>query len=187
MKSKVTQFIEYLMLHPKRSYQQMQQFFYKLNHPDRDIKTMSNGYYCTNIQTLVYRKIIRKDKNKLYYVTVKGIKNKNKPYGITDKEKLDNKILNACWRYHRKCTKQQRDYENQSARESVKRSHKRGYYNTVGDLICLLKTLPFSARVTLAIDEEINATGNIYKQVAVDNYDNVNEVTFLPINVELTA
>lgn len=60
MKSKVTQFIEYLMLHPKRTYKQMQQFFYKLNHPDRDIKTMSNGYYCTNIQTLVYKGHIKR-------------------------------------------------------------------------------------------------------------------------------
>tara|TARA_R110002012_G_scaffold85213_3_gene212667 strand:- start:813 stop:1364 length:552 start_codon:yes stop_codon:yes gene_type:complete len=183
MKSKAGKFLNHLMIYPKQTYQNMQQFFYRLNYPDRDIKTMSRGYYCTNIQKLIYKGHIKKDKNKLYSITKTGIKYKDTPYAQTAKEKRQQSEFIKRREVIESYEQRQADYDSWT----VKRITERGHVRNVRDLIAFLKTFPNHARVTLAIDEEINATGDIFKQVAVDDIDNVNEITLIPVNVELTA
>ncbi len=182
MKSKVTQFIEYLMLHPKRTYKQMQQFFYKLNHPDRDIKTMSNGYYCTNIQTLVYKGHIKKDKNKLYSITKTGIKYKNTPYAQTAKEKRKHSEYLKRREY---IEKHYQDLERHD-KWTLNRVIERGHVVNIRELIALLKTLPEWLPIELAIDPEINATGPIASTVCVDNLKNPHEAILFPIKTRTT-
>ena len=182
-KSTGTKFLEYIERNPKLRYKDMQQFFFMDRYPEKSINDMSNGFYCTNIQKLIYKGHIKKDKNKLYSITKTGIKYKDTPYAQTAKEKRKHSEYLKRREVIESYEQRQADYNNWT----VKRITERGHVRNVRDLIAFLKTFPNHARVTLAIDEEINATGDIFKQVAVDDIDNVNEITLIPVNVELTA
>ena len=182
-KSKATKFLQYIEHNPKLKYSQIQLFFYRLNKNNKNIKKAPRGYYCTSIQTLIYKGHIKKDKNKLYSITKTGIKYKNTPYAETAKERREYSEYLKRREVIESYEQRQADYDNWT----VKRITERGHVRNVRDLIAFLNTFPKHARVTLAIDEEINATGDIFKQVAVDDINNVNEITLIPVNVGLTA
>jgi hypothetical protein len=167
-KSKATKFLEYVERNPGLKYGQLQQFFFKLNYPNRSVQEMSGGYYCTNIQHFIYKGHIEKDKNKRYSLTKTGKKYQQTPYAKTEEEVIR---AEAVEKYIKR---------NDGFNEYLlKRATERGHITTAGELIALLKEFPSYFKINVAIDPEINAIGPIASQVCwID--ENKTEITLFP-------
>ncbi len=156
-KSTATKFLEYIERNPKLRYKQMQEFFWKNKYPNKPLADMSRGYYCTNIQALIYKGHISKDKNKLYSLTKSGKKYQQTPYAETEEAKI---AFEAVQQYK---NKMQDIYKWQL--EVVDR---RGHIETVGELKALLNEFDNHHKIEVAIDPEINAVGPIANEVCED-------------------
>ncbi len=95
--SKITTILRYIDKTPKCTHQQLVNFICTLNN-----KKYQSGYYHNNLNNLFMRKIIRVDKYKYYHLTKKGLKNISKPYALSTKEKLANKLENVKMQSFRK-------------------------------------------------------------------------------------
>ena len=118
---------------------------------------MSRGYYCTNIQALIYKGHIAKDQNKLYSLTKSGEQYKKTPYAETKEAKIANEAIED---YKRRV----QNFHNWH----LERADARGYIETIGELKALLNEFENHHKVEVAIDPEINAVGPIATQVCED-------------------
>lgn len=156
-KSTATKFLEYIERNPKLRYKQMQQFFWRNKYPNKPLADMSRGYYCTNIQTLIYKGHISKDQNKLYSLTKSGKQYQKTPYAETKEAKIANEAIED---YKRRM----QDWHNWY----LQRADARGHIETIGELKALLNEFDNHYKIEVAIDPEINAVGPIATQVCED-------------------
>ena len=83
MKSKMTRMLEHLKKYPKQKYGQLQTTLYNLDtKKSKQLKKAPQGWNCYAIGTMINKRIIAKDKDKLYSLTKHGEKKINHPYSV---------------------------------------------------------------------------------------------------------
>lgn len=161
-------------------YIDMQRFIFSINYPNKSIQNTPRGYYCDGIGTLTNKGHIKKNEKKRYNITEQGRRYINTPYAKTEKEKEQDKQFALNKQFYEQMKKRER-FNNEWRLRNV---DKRGHVQTVSELIALLKEFPKHARIDIAIDPEINATGPIASTVCVDSEDLPRLITLFPTHTK---
>lgn len=153
---------------------EISQFFHTLN---KSKATSINGYYGTNIQTLIDNNMIRKNKKtnkyKLSAKATRGLRDKNlKPYARFQNEKehytyLKGELSRLKDRFRQ--MKSERDELLSKYGLYWKNTKHDDYHMKVGTLINRLQQLPINAYIDMALDSEGNRFGDI-SDFGFENY-----------------
>ena len=161
-------------------YIDMQRFIFSINYPKRSNLEAPRGYYCDGIGTLKDKGHIKKNEKKRYNITEQGRRYINTPYAKTEKEKEQDKQFELNRKYYEQMKKRERFHDQWRLRHI----EERGHVQTVRELISLLKEFPLYAKIDIAIDAEINATGPIASTVCVDSEDLPRLITLFPTHTK---
>ncbi|BAQ90732.1 hypothetical protein [uncultured Mediterranean phage uvMED] len=178
--NKLSALLHYIAKNKDVRFIDMQRYIFSINHPKRSIQDTPRGYYCDGIGTLTYKGHIKKNEKKRYNITEQGRRYIDTPYAKTENEIKQDKQLKLNKQYYEQMKNRERFHD----KWRLKNVDKRGHVQTVSDLIALLKEFPGYAKIDIAIDPEINATGPIASTVCVDSEDFMTEITLFPTHTK---
>jgi len=171
--TKITKILNHINNTPKCTKRKLVSFICDLNN-----RQYTSGYYHNNIDALLYKNIIRKDKHGYYHLTKNGKQNINTPYAQTKEEKQRANALNL--RYE--INKQLRQEKQRRTEKLLMKIKKRDYVKTIAELKAFLTQFNDHDLIELSVDEEGNAFGKIANGVFQDNVNNITKkYTLFPI------
>ena len=171
--TKITKILNHINNTPKCTHKKLVSFICDMNN-----RKYTSGYYHNNIESLVYKNIIRKDKYGYYHLTKNGKQNINAPYAQTKKEKQRADALNL--RYE--LSKQLRQEKQRRTEQLLMKIKERDYIKTIAELKAFLTQFNDNDLIELSVDEEGNDFGKIANSVFQDNVDNrTKKYTLFPL------